>query len=263
MCAILKTSSFWIFICSLVVLGQPCTAGEFTDDFESGVADPKYWQYDRKGECEIDVGSPNAEEQSSSVRFRAGPGARCELVPRVYGPRIFGGYLGDLRREPYNEDRWYAFKTFLAEPWKLSEKNEVIAQWHSTRDEFIGDTNGRGPPLALRVIDGYFRLSYGWDASLRSRKKHLARYTLWHGPLITGEWIDWRIRARWAYDDDGLLQIWQNGRLIVDHRGPNTYNDIRGVYLKIGSYHPAERRTVFFDDVYVGSAEPRSAFENQ
>jgi hypothetical protein len=259
---ILNTFRFQILIYAVIGVFQVCAAEPFADNFDSGVADPKFWQYDQKGECEIDVGSPGADQPVSAVRFRAGRGARCELVPRVFGPRLFGGYLGDLRREPYNKDRWYTFRVFLEEPWKLSEKNEVIAQWHSTRDEFLGDTNGRGPPLALRIIDGYFRLSYGWDANLRSTRKHLARYTLWYGPLITGEWIDWRIRARWSYDEDGLLQIWQNGRLIVDHHGPNAYNDIRGVYLKIGSYHPAEPRTVFFDDVYIGDAEPGSAYED-
>lgn len=241
---------------ALIYTSHAHAAEPFFDDFNDNNVSRVFWQFDSKGECIIDTSSAPGDGGSPSVRFRAGPGSRCELVPRVFGPRIFGGVIGDARREPFNEDRWYSFRTYLGEPWKKSSQNEVIAQWHSTRDEFLGDTNGRGPPLALRIIDGYFRFSYGWDASLRSTDKHLARYTLWYGPLVTGRWLDWRIRARWSYENDGILQIWMDGVLIVDHKGPNTYNDIRGVYLKIGSYHPGVPRTVMFDDVYIGNDEP-------
>ncbi len=239
----------------LILLSLSSTAilaSEFADSFDSRNPSTSRWQYDRSGECEIDTVSPADSDRGSVVRFQAGVGARCELVPRVYR-----GLLGDLLREPFKQDRWYGFKVFLAEPWMIHEKNEVIAQWHSTRDKFFGDTNGRGPPLAMRIIDGYFRISYGWDASIRSKQKHLAKYTLWYGPLVTGQWVDWLFHVKWSYGDDGVIQIWKDGVMIVDHAGPNTYNDIRGNYLKLGSYHPPIARTVLLDDVYIGGRDPR------
>lgn len=66
------------------------------------------------------------------------------------------------------------------------------------------------------------------------------------------------MRIRWSYGDDGITQIWRDGDLIVDRIGPNTYNDLRGVYLKLGSYHPHAPRTVLFDDISIGNADPRA-----
>lgn len=240
-----------VCLCQLVPVLM-AQAGEFHDDFAADTLDLERWQVDAKGDCTIDITA--APDGNPAARFQADNGARCEIVPRV-----FSGFLGDLKREPFGTDRWYSFRVFLGEPWKRSGGNEVLAQWHSTRDKFVGDTRGRGPPLALRVIDDYFRISFGWDKNFRSTKKSLARYTLWYGPVITGRWVEWTVRARWSYEDDGIMQIWRDGELIVDRDGPNTYNDLRGVYLKIGSYHPREPRSILFDDVRIGSEDPRAA----
>ena len=238
-------------LCQLLLL-VGASAEEFHDDFSSGTIDLERWQIDAKGDCTIDVA--DEPDGNPAARFQAANGARCEIVPRV-----FSGFFGDLKREPFGTDRWYTFRVFLSEPWQKSTKNEVIAQWHSTRDKILGDTRGRGPPLALRVIDGHFRISFGWDKDFRSKGRSLARYTLWYGPVITGRWVEWTVHARWSYEDDGIMQIWRDGELIADRNGPNTYNDLRGVYLKLGSYHPPEPRSILIDDVRIGSEDPRVA----
>lgn len=56
-----------------------------------------------------------------------------------------------------------------------------------------------------------------------------------------GTWTAWVIHAKWSPKEDGLLQIWKDGKLVLERKGPNTYGTI-GLdytpYLKTGIYHP-------------------------
>ena len=233
-----------------ILVSTDIRAEVFFGDFESGNLDLEKWQVDKSGECTIEVVS-EADDHGRAARFNAGDSARCEVVPRVYK-----GLIGDYLAEPFERTRWYRFSVLLEEPWPLDDGNEVIAQWHSTRDKFFGDPAGRGPPLAIRIVRDYFHITHGWDRAIISTRKHLASKTLWLGGLRTGTWLEWTVEARWSFKDSGVLRIWLNRELIAEHFGPNTYNDIRGVYLKLGSYHPRTPRHVRLDDVYIGNQKP-------
>ena len=78
---------------------------------------------------------------------------------------------------------------------------------------------------------------------------------------------NWVFHMRWSYKPDALLEIWQDGKLVLTHPGPNCYNDPNGPYFKIGIYHPAwkdfeaetfnaqkviiPRKVIFHDEVRV------------
>jgi hypothetical protein len=243
--------SMFALSCLLTVV--VAAAEDFVDDFEAAAVAPARWQVDTKGPCVIEVDDGQARDGRRSLHFKAGGGGRCEVVPRV-----FKGFLSRYLHEPFGEDRWYAFSTWLDGPWVEGSKNEIIAQWHGNADKFLGDVGSRGPPLAIRIYGDQFRITHGWDASFVSERKWIARLPLWTGPVVTDRWLDWKIRARWSYEDDGVLQLWLNGELIVDHAGPNTYNDLRGVYLKLGPYHPGPPRSMRLDRVHIGGTEPPS-----
>lgn len=229
--------------------------GVVEDGFESGEISHVLWQQDTGSDCAIGFVKEPIRSGELALQFRASNNARCELVPHTVRGR-FGELKRKFIREPYHQDRWYVFSTFLHGPWKYDDSNEVLAQWHASPDPIIANEHGRGPPLALRVTKDYFRISYGWDSAFRSTKKHIAKYTLWYDSLETEQWIDWVFHVRWSYENDGLIRIWKNRELIVDYNGPNAYNDLRGVYLKLGIYHPRPERTVTFDDVYIDDTPP-------
>ncbi len=73
------------------------------------------------------------------------------------------------------------------------------------------------------------------------------------------------VHARWSFREDGFLQVWKDGRQIIEKRGANTYNDRRGMYFKIGIYKApwgdpdrallVDRRIVYHDDVWIGVAK--------
>ncbi|MGE0486808.1 MAG: polysaccharide lyase [Gammaproteobacteria bacterium] len=223
----------------------------FADNFESGALDDPLWQVDKKHECSIRVTEGIARTGDHALQFNAGPGARCEVVPK-----IFRDPIGRYRREPFQTERWYRFSTWLSSPWPPNEKNEIIAQWHGTDDEFLGDRGLRGPALAIRIYGNSFHITHGHDANFVSERQWIANQRLWTAPIETDRWLDWLVQARWSWKEDGYLRIWLNGKLIVEHRGPNSYNDLRGVYLKLGPYHPGFRRNFLLDDVHIGDSEP-------
>jgi hypothetical protein len=56
-----------------------------------------------------------------------------------------------------------------------------------------------------------------------------------------GSWVSWVVHAKWSPDENGLLEIWKDGKIVFDRKGSNVYGTI-GVeytpYLKTGIYHP-------------------------
>ena len=77
----------------------------------------------------------------------------------------------------------------------------------------------------------------------------------WAGRVETGRWIDWTIRVVWSYKDDGITEIWRDSELMMQRSGPNTYNDLRGVYLKLGLYHPTDDQIIFLDSVSIENGQ--------
>lgn len=236
------------------VLARVAVAAEFADGFAAGELDRSLWQLDSKGECTVSIAAPDGDADARAAKFVAGRGSRCELTPKMYH-----SWIEKFQNEPFNEERWYVFSTYLEGPWEPYPKNEIIAQWHGNRDKLLGDLDGRGPPLAIRIYGNEFRITSGADPNLISSQRWIARNPLWIAPVVTGRWMHWRIQARWSWEDDGLLRIWVDDQLVVDHSGPNTYNDLRGVYLKLGPYHPMSGRTMYLDEVSIGGHAPRAA----
>ena len=64
---------------------------------------------------------------------------------------------------------------------------------------------------------------------------------------MTEQWVDWVVRARWAYDATGQLQVWKDGQEIVVYNGPNCYNDQTNIHLLWGVYKPWWNGGVSYD----------------
>ncbi|HEX6996411.1 MAG TPA: polysaccharide lyase [Gammaproteobacteria bacterium] len=225
------------------------TPRPFDAGFEDGALVASDWQIDAHPRCALAVSSAQARTGASSLRVEAPKGLRCEVVPRTV-PR----YLEKLVREPFGQERWYRFSVFVetlgepaGEPGALTD-NTVVAQWHSSPDPLFAGEKGRGPSLALRIQGGRWGITYGWDSSFASSDAAAGDWH-WAGEVATGRWIDWEFRVRWSYGADGLTEVWRDGEPVFRREGPNTYHDLRGVYLKLGLYHPTDDTVVYFDRV--------------
>lgn len=242
-----------LIVLTLLAIGPD--APSFFADFERDSLSQRAWQIDADERCRIGISSARSREGSQSLRIDAPKDDRCELVPR-----LFPAVLEKFYREPFGQDRWYSFSVFaedLGDSARGAETdtNTVIAQWHSSPDPFIGGEPGRSPPLALRIRNGHWGITYGSDAKFRSTEKYIAG--TWHlaGPVELGRWTDWRFHVRWSYKSDGLTEIWRDGELVMRRFGPNTFNDLRGVYLKVGLYHPVEDSIIYLDSLSITDNE--------
>jgi len=223
----------------------------FRDGFDGAVVDGGRWKIDADRGCRLEIVAAPGPRGGTSLRIDAPAGARCELLPILRR-----NLLDRLGHEPRDVSVSYAFSTYIPPGQTFSTaSNEVLAQWHGSPDFFLGDAPGRGPAVALRIEDGRTFLTSGWDDAFVSGEGRRDR-ELWSGGLQQAAWEDWRFDVLWSHRDRGRLSVWRNGERVLDHRGPNSFNDLRNVYLKIGVYHPALDRQVYFDDFRFEVVEP-------
>ena len=246
----------WL-LASLCLLSG-CGAGQFKDGFETGAIDTRVWQIDANPECLLRPTDDLAREGKWSLQIRARKHLRCELVPRVHS-----AIGAKFRREPFGKERCYRFSTRIgAMPTEPSadspDGNTIVAQWHASPDPILRKEGGRGPPLALRIQGGRWGITYGWEEDFQSSNEYVANNWQWIGPIETDRWIDWAFRVTWSYGDDGITEVWRDSELVMRRRGPNAYNDFRGVYLKLGLYHPTSDQEIYIDRIAIDDCESRS-----
>lgn len=209
----------------------------------------------------------------SIPRDRRGPEATRNLVARFTlhrdDPLVSDGKRAELHIKKLGEigdgrDYWYGFRTYLPADWENDHQYEVVAQWKGRRDdEAEAAEDSKSPALALRVRGKQWYITNRWDPRLITPKNSAPRATLWRNDLDIGVWTTWIVHARWSYKEDGVLEIWKDGKKVVEKRGPNTYNDGQGMYFKIGIYKPpwsdevwfpskVRKRVVYHDDVWIG-----------
>lgn len=180
------------------------------------------------------VTTTQVREGGSAVRFevrRSDPqvnlGVRSELSLPLSG--VTGG-IGD--------ERWYGFSIFVPETWTSESRlGEALVQWHAQPDFHLGE-GWRSPPLMIMVQGD------SWSVVNRSDPREVTNSAvskrtgrvLWTGDLVPGTWTDWVVHAKWSYEADGVLEVWKDGETIVAGTGPNTYNDVKPLYFKMGIY---------------------------
>lgn len=153
--------------------------------------------------------------------------------------------LGQFRSEiaragvPMNSDCWYGFSIYLPSDWQVDPQSNILAQWHALIGQKKTETDNikDNPPLSIAVVGSRWIVKMHWSSNSNSAAGGGNKgFDL--GPIHTGVWVDYVVHAKWSYAPDGIVQIWQNGKQLVDHQGPNEYNNRVGPYFKIGIYHP-------------------------
>lgn len=177
------------------------------------------------------------------------PAYRIEL--RKTDPNVNGSKRSEIARtapEAAAGDSTYNFSILLPkggeEDYALDpEGSEIIAQWHNTPDPGEEWTS---PPLALRTRgDGHYYLESFWDEDPMSTGQKMAAegkkavYDLGSYLNDKGKWVDWTFHVKWGWLDSHQpsIQIYKNGDKILEILDkPNTTNDQKGVYMKLGIY---------------------------
>lgn len=159
-------------------------------------------------------------------------------------------------------ERWYGFSFYLPEKdFPLEPKyNVVLFQMHATPDKRLKELY-RIPMYALTLRKGYLQSHLSYDlAKLSPHNDNIkANETLIKICPLSGlwnKWTDFVVHAKLSLKKQGLLQVWMDGKLVVDLKDINFgYNDDIGSYPSWGiySYNGKDKRIMFVDEIYIGN----------
>ena len=238
----------------------------FADDFASG-AFSKKWRFSENANYEVTVPNP---ELIRLVDAPGLPGKKAVRFSVVRAPGVFRSEISLPHEKGWNE-RWYGERVLIPKEWVRDPAKpvDIVMQWHA----IPGDFRATYPNMEISVGDDRWlmRQSFGDPKTAPTRRE-----TKFEDRVQPGVWTTWVIHAKWSPREDGLIQVWKDGKLVADLKGPNTYGTI-GVeytpYLKTGIYRPewnvdkpgarerfdaevpaATRKIVYVTDLKVGDA---------
>jgi Polysaccharide lyase len=201
-----------------------------------------------------------------SLRFETRPG-EAWISQRFI--RTFRAEVATEEYAPIHSVKWYAFSlqlpaNFPAVPVRDSEDQWMcLAQWKFS--EFFNGAKrkaGSRPGLHFSYLKGRFEIEVlhanpdareGADEERVFKEKHF--------PL--GKWNDFVVQAKWSNNQDGFVNIWWNGKQIVEYRGPVGFELATGPEFKFGLYHSDSDQTLvaYFNQVKSGDTPQAVGFD--
>ena len=211
----------------------------FQDDFKSRALDR--WNFSENDQYALPAASPER------IRVVDAPGlAPGSKAVRFAVPRSPGSFRSEISL-PYEtgfQERWYAARVLIPEEWVFDPNRaaDIVLQWHA----IPGNWRATYPNLAISISNDHWDIRQSFGSPQTKPTRTSLRL---EDPVQRGVWVSWIIHAKWSPREEGLVQIWKDGKLVMDRPGANVYGTI-GVdytpYLKTGIYRP-EWRSENFD----------------
>jgi len=203
----------------------------FQDDFQSGQF--RRWNFSEDDRYKLQKETPERIRIVEAPGLESGRKAARFTVPRA--PNSFRAEISLPHESGFNE-RWYGERILVPDEWVFDPNrgNDLVMQWHA----IPGNWRATYPNLEISVgnTNWYIRQSFGSAQTKPTRTNERLG-----DPVRPGVWTSWVIHAKWSPRDDGLLQIWKDGKIVLERKGPNVYTTIGEEYtpyLKTGIYHP-------------------------
>ena len=167
---------------------------------------------------------------------------------------IIGKDTGDKDRAGVN--RWYAWSVYHKDYKFLDGVSPVHGQFKQDRSANCGN----GPSISNACLIFFMmEKDKGMVASFDSFEG-VRSETLIPASQISNKWHDIRVHAKWSAGADGLVQIWVDGKLKINRRGPNLRHTTDTISLRFGIYAPQVYRAsnnhtqvVYYDEVTRGN----------
>ena len=233
---------------------------------------------ERKFEGDISISDEFASVGAHSCKFTVSPesvvanGNRAELT---FDQQAVEG-----------EVAWYEWSFLIPEDYPdvpLKDNNgapnwQVIGQWHQqpvfAEGEDWNNFTGQGSSPPVAVYYNYFAagdLDYQAARSDPATQEifgynpdwdEVATITISYGlksiavsEIKKGEWVHLKINIRWSENEDGYIQVWQDGKEITNGKtyGANMLNKASH-YFKFGLYRNpsiAFSQTLYYDEVKI------------
>jgi hypothetical protein len=227
----------------------------FVGDFETGF---KGWgRREATAGCfdpEVMAGRARAGEHAIRSYVRVADGADlCQS--EVIGPTALPG-----------QERWYAFSIYLPKDYRPDDTWGMYARWQPLCKDERKPVLQLSPPKTDSEGAGWDFPGRWWIVTRAAADKtedgdEGSEKSIGLGPGKRGGWTDFVFRVKWSRDD-GLLQVWQDGVLLVDRTSPTTFGD-KGVRFRLGIYkgHGRVERTIaYFDEFRLGG--PGATYED-
>ena len=134
-----------------------------------------------------------------------------------------------------NQVNWWAVAV-RTDDWAASgEANDwqVLWQWH---DAYGG---GLPPFLNLSAKGNHWYLQLVYDPNPTPKDATLKRVALWDAPHVPNTWARFVVKSRkdMQSPSSSFVQIWLDGRQVVDYHGLFGYAVPQVDYAKVGIYH--------------------------
>jgi hypothetical protein len=193
--------------------------------------------------------SSAVKKRGKSLRFelRKGENKRAELA---INPRLTTG------------ESWYGFSINIPTSFTYDYSPESLVQFHSLPDFSLGE-DWRSPPVMLGIMKDRLILDIRTSTKKVNKQDDFTFERADLGAVAKNVWVDYVVHAKWAYDNTGVLEIWQNKKLIYTRKQKaNRYNDVAFPYIKLGIYKwdwagasnsITTNRVVYFDEVRIGN----------
>jgi hypothetical protein len=159
-------------------------------------------------------------------------------------------------------ESWYGFSIYIPASFTYDVSPESLVQFHSLPD-FESGEDWRSPPVMLGVMKDRLILDIRTSTKKVNKQDDFTFEREDLGVVSKNVWVDYVVHAKWAYDHTGVLEIWQNKKLIYTRsQKANRYNDVAFPYIKLGIYKwdwagasnsMTTDRVVYFDEVRIGN----------
>ena len=171
------------------------------------------------------------------VRMEKGRRMEFELVNR------------DENDSPRMNQHCWAAISILVPEGSMAHSGMVI-QWHGgVPNAAQGKEYAQGPEACLRLDNGQFIYRTNFKQSKQSEPG--TRVTTLVEKAKPGEWYDFVFHHYFSLKDDGLTEIWVQGRKVHAEKGCNAFY-YRGKFaFKFGSYGSGTGGTLYFDEAKV------------
>lgn len=177
-------------------------------------------------------------------------------------------HLWAWRAPDTSVERWWGFSMYLpGDGMQADSKGEILVQWHGVPDYHLGE-GYRNPIMTIGQRNGNLVTSFKYD----ERPVTPDGWRDWDftttqlGPTPFDRWIDFVVRVRWGPTGGGLVEMWMDGRKVVDRHDVKVgFNDRFGPYAGFGIYKwpgtsDHERRVIYFDEIRQG--DENAGFED-
>ncbi|WP_018782909.1 MULTISPECIES: polysaccharide lyase [Bacillus] len=231
------------------------------DIFQSGLEKWKIAINDSENRTNLDIDTITQRVHVVNAPGMTGDHKAVQFVV----PHSQGQFRSEIA-QPYEEgfhERWYTARIYIPQDWVFDKGSgdDIVMQWHAVLGSERVDRDF--PELAIAVKGDRWSIqrAFGPTANIERDSKTLDEL------VQKGVWSSWVIHAKWSSENDGLLQIWKDGKVVWEVQGPNAYTTrARTPYLKTGLYHPqwkpkygepkpspVKERKIFIADVKIGN----------